>query len=119
MYNKETFCDKDFAERSGGAICLKTLVLLGNDLVTPSNCPEKSLVLFMRFFGFVSRKISPTFSCIKFLQIRDVPTQISGHPGDSLSKTTEKGHLHKVSVRDIPTSGSLMSQEHPAQELYV
>ena len=27
-------CDKDFAERSGelsGAICLKTLVLLGND----------------------------------------------------------------------------------------
>ena len=34
-------CDKDFAERSGelsGAICLKALVLLGND----------------RFFGFVS-----------------------------------------------------------------
>ena len=31
-------CDKDFAERSGelsGAICLKTLVLLGNDPVTP------------------------------------------------------------------------------------
>ena len=33
---------------------------------------------------------------IKFLQIRDVPTQIPGHPGHSLSKTTEKGHLHKV-----------------------
>ena len=31
-------CDKDFAERSGelsGAICLKALVLLGNDPVTP------------------------------------------------------------------------------------
>ena len=31
-------CDKDFAERSGelsGAICLKTLVLLGNDPVIP------------------------------------------------------------------------------------
>ena len=50
-------CDKDFAERSGefsGAICLKTLVLLGNDLVTPSNCSENSLALFVRFFGFVS-----------------------------------------------------------------
>ena len=49
-------CDKDFAERSGelsGAICLKTLVLLGNDLATPSNCSEDSLVLFVRFFGFV------------------------------------------------------------------
>ena len=49
-------CDKDFPERSGelsGAICLKTLVLLGNDLVTPSNCSENSLVLFVRYFGFV------------------------------------------------------------------
>ena len=42
-------CDKDFAERSGelpDAICLKTLVLLGNDPVTPSNCSENSLALF-------------------------------------------------------------------------
>ena len=49
--------DKDFAERSvelSGAICLKTLVLLGDDLVTPSNCSENSLALFVRFFGFVS-----------------------------------------------------------------
>ena len=49
-------CDKDLAERSGelsGAICLKTLVLLGNDLVAQSNCSEDSLVLFVRFFGFV------------------------------------------------------------------
>ena len=48
--------DKGLAERSGelsGAICLKTLVLLGNDPVTPSNCSENSLVLFVRFFGFV------------------------------------------------------------------
>ena len=56
---------------------------------------------------------------MKFYQIRDVPTQILGHPNHSLSKTTEKGHLHKVFVRDIPTSGSLMSQEYPAQQLYV
>ena len=65
------------------------------------------------------RKISPKFSCIKFFQIRDVPTQNPGHPGHSLSKTTQKGTLHKVFVRDIPTSGSRMSQEYPAQKLYV
>ena len=65
------------------------------------------------------RKISPKFSCIKFFQIRDVPTQIPGHPGHSLSKIREKGPLHKVFVRDIPTSGSRMSQEYPAQKLYV
>ena len=54
----------------------------------------------------------PKFSCIKFFQTRGRP--------DSLSKTTEKEHLHEVFVRDIPTSGSLMSQEHPAaQKLYV
>ena len=65
------------------------------------------------------RKISPKISCLKFFHIRDVPTQIPGRPGHSLSKTTEKGHLHKVFVRDIPTSGSRMSQEYPAQKLYV
>ena len=63
------------------------------------------------------RQISPKFSCIKFFQIRDVPTQIPGHPGHSLSKTTEKGQLHKVFVCDIPTSGSRMSQEYLAQKL--
>ena len=68
---------------------------------------------------FRVRRISPKFSCIKFFQIRDVPTQIPGNPGHSLSKTTEKGHLHKVFVWDIPTFGSLMSQEYPAQKLYV
>ena len=49
-------CDKDFAEHSGelsGAICLKTLLLLENDPVVPSNCSENSLVLFVRLFGFV------------------------------------------------------------------
>ena len=65
------------------------------------------------------RKISPKFSCIKMFQIRDVPTQIPGDPGHSLSKTTDRGHLLKVFVRDIPTSGSLMSQEYPAQKLYL
>ena len=50
-------CGKDFVECSGelsGAICLKTLVLLGNDLVTPPDWSENSLVLFVRFFGFLS-----------------------------------------------------------------
>ena len=37
--------------------------------------------------------------------------------GHSLSKTTENGYLHKVFVRDIQTSGSLMSQEYPAPKL--
>ena len=50
------------------------------------------------------------FFYLKFFQIWDVPTRIPGHPGHSLSKTTEKGHLHKVFVRDIPMPGSLMSQ---------
>ena len=59
------------------------------------------------------------FSCIKFFQPRDVPTQIPGHYGHSLSKTKEKDHLHKVFVQDIPTSGSLISQEYPAQKLYL
>ena len=45
------------------------------------------------------------------------PPKSRGHPGHSLSKTTEKGALHKVFVQDIPTSGSLMSQEYPAQNL--
>ena len=39
-------CDKDFAERSGklsGAVCLKTLVLLGNDPMDLSNCSEQHL----------------------------------------------------------------------------
>ena len=47
----KNFSDKDFAELSGelsGAICLKTLVLVGNDRLTPSNCSENSLALFVR-----------------------------------------------------------------------
>ena len=85
--------------------------------VAPGGAPESA----QREIGGAPRvrKISPKFSCIKFFQIQDVPTQIPGHPGHSLSKTTDKGHLHKVFVRDIPTSGSRMSQEYPAQNLYV
>ena len=59
-------CDKDFAERSdelSGAICLKTIVLLGNDPVIPSNCSDNSLVLLMRILGFVS----PFWLLINFL----------------------------------------------------
>ena len=51
------------------------------------------------FWGY--GKISPKFSCIKFFQIRDVPTQIPGHPGHSLSKTTERGHLQKKTLSGI------------------
>ena len=54
---KSKLCDKDFAERSGelsGAIRLNTLVLLGSNPVTPPNCSEHSLVLLVRFSGFVS-----------------------------------------------------------------
>ena len=39
--------------------------------------------------------------------IRDVPTQIAGHPGHFQSKTTQKGAFHKVFVLDILTYGSL------------
>ena len=44
---QKNLCDKDFAELSGdlsGAICLIYWVV-------PSNCSEKSLALFVRFFG--------------------------------------------------------------------
>ena len=47
------------------------------------------------------RNISPEFSCITFFWSRDVLTQIGGHPGRYLSKTTEKGTSHKAFVRDI------------------
>ena len=63
------------------------------------------------------RKISPMVSCIKFCYIWDVPTQIPGDPGHSLSKTTEKGHLHKVFVRDIASSGSPSWVQMPAVAL--
>ena len=59
-------CDEDFAEHSGelsGVICLKTLVLLDNEPVTPSNCSENSLVLFVRFFGFVGPFWLVTWNC--------------------------------------------------------
>ena len=89
----------------------------GSKVAAPSGPPLEALIKQV-LHGRV-RKISPKFSCIKFFQIRDVPTQIAGHPGHSLSKATEKGHLHKVFVRDIPTSGSGMSQEYPAQKLFM
>ena len=56
--------DKEIAERLGelsGAICLQTLVLLGNHLVIPSNGSESSLVPLVRFFGFVGPFLAPEF----------------------------------------------------------
>ena len=35
------------------------------------------------------------FACMKFFWSWDVPIQIAGHPGHSVSKTTEKGASHK------------------------
>ena len=101
-----------------------------------AHCSNRNMhSLSQRFVWWCARRLAPlsygvrskkgarnqpkVFGCIKFFQIRDVPTQIPEHPGHSLSKTTEKCHLHKVFVRDIPTSGSRMSQEYPAQKLYV
>ena len=52
------------------------------------------------------RKICPKVSCIKFFWSRDAPTRLAGHTGHSLYKTTEKGTLHKVLVRDIPAPES-------------
>ena len=67
---------------------------------------------------FRERNISPKLSCIKFFwepsctspKSQDVLTQIAGHPGHALPKTTENGALHKVFVRDIPGPGSGISR---------
>ena len=56
------------------------------------------------------RKISPKFFSIKFSWSRDIPTQIAGHAGHSLSKTTEKGALHQVFVWNIPGPESGISR---------
>ena len=42
----------------------------------------------------------------------DVPTRIAGHPCHSLSKTTEKGVLHKVFVRETTQPGSGIPSAH-------
>ena len=65
------------------------------------SCKQKTQTVRRKTSPLRGRKISPKFSCIKLFQIGDVPTQIPGHPGHSVSKTTEKGHLHQVFVRDI------------------
>ena len=61
----KNLCDKDFVELSGelsGAICLKTFCYW----VVPSNCSEKSLVLFARVFwlwgSFLALNRGPSFS---------------------------------------------------------
>ena len=121
-------CSTKLLNRSNflSGVCMTSLSL--HSSVLPLTCQPQSdrcggsyskIFSLVETTSFRERKISPKFSCIKFLQIRDIPTQIPGYPGHPLSKTTEKGHLHKVFVRDIPTSGSLMSQEYPAQTFYV
>ena len=92
-------CDKDFAERSGelsGAICLKTLALVGNDLVAPSNSSESSLVLFVRFFGFVSPSLGNgrnTVSRVLF-QKREL-TEFCGRFGEFCEKLDGFALVHK------------------------
>ena len=78
--------------------------------------PPKFVYVYV--FLLRERKSSPKFSCMKFPN-PGRPGPNPGHAGHSLSKTTAKGHLHKVVVRDILTSWSLMSQECPAQKLYL
>ena len=51
----KNFCDKDFAELSGelsGAICLKTLVLMGNDRYPPRTVQKILWYCSCDFFGF-------------------------------------------------------------------
>ena len=49
------------------------------------------------------RKISPKFSCIKFFQIWDVrDPDVGMSRTKTLSKTTGKGHLHKVFFPEHP-----------------
>ena len=90
-------CEKDFAERSGelsGANWLQTLVLLGSDLVAPTNCSENSLVLFVRFFGFVS----------PFWHLKKFKTQwkICICNGGSFCPDSR----NSVCVMELPSSGS-------------
>ena len=64
----KNFCDKDFAELSGelsGAICLKTLVLLGNDQ-KPPRIVQKVLWYcswFFVHFGVLLGPLSVEFLC--------------------------------------------------------
>ena len=80
---------------------------------------------FLNYLGNVCREES-SMQCIQLFGSQGVPTQIAGHPAHSLSRTAEKGALHKFlpgtsqgRIRDIPTCASLMSQEYPAQNLYL
>ena len=50
--------------------------------------------------------LSVSKSSMRAPKSRDVPTQITRHPGPSLSTSTEKVALHKVLVWDIPGSES-------------
>ena len=78
----------------------------------------------MYLIFFLNRGQSSSETLDESPKSRDVPTQTTGHRGHSVSKTTEKGALHKVfpghpraGVMDILMSGSLMCQGHPAQTL--
>ena len=110
-----------FLESCAAELALQHSLTCSAEVILPTAALQQADFKLPRLGSRVYRvrKISPKFSCIKFFQIWDVPTQIPGHPGHSVSKTTEKGQLHKVFVRDVPTSGSRMSQEYPAQKLYV
>ena len=89
-----------------------------------------------KIFGSNILKNSGTFHSAPFSELTDAPGE-HPYPGTSrpkspdmpaisLPKATQKGALHKAfcaghpraSVRDVPMSGSLMSQEHPAQRVY-
>ena len=75
---------------------------------------EGGLLAFLLFSS-----LSPLILGNELNQPKVILHKVFPDPGHSLSKTTEKGHLHKVFIWDILTSGSLTSQEFPAQKLYV
>ena len=65
---------KILPKRSGelsGAICLRALILLGNDPVSPSNCSENSLGLFVRFLKLCESLSAPEISAKETLEFFD------------------------------------------------
>ena len=58
-----------------------------------------------------------------FFRSLDILTQITGHPGYYLQKKAPCMNFlsgtSRAGFRDIPTYGSLMSQEYPAQKIYL
>ena len=66
-------------------------------------------ILFLRVGDFPPVKNQPKVFLHKFFTRGRRSPNPRDIPATACLKTTEKGHLHKVFVRDIPTSASLTS----------